>query len=513
MGACSSKSAHPADDSTAAAPGPHAHTKRSPAPQAHFALSSSAMSNADHFVERRGSELFLNGAKFRFASLNAPELLDGDCNGEFEVRDTFAALAAEGAFGTAVTRTYTLRIKSKNIGRGHINGWSNEWNDWMWDGGRLQEMDLVLAEAAKAGVKLIIPIINQDTGEDSNWVGSTADLTRYRYGLGSNDEARRVDWWTDHTMIESFKLIIDFLTNRVNSINGRRYGDDPTILAWETGNEMNHLGMRPAPASWTLVVAKHLKSRAPRTLVMDGSFARNDDPERCYPKEVLDSPDVDIISYHYYGDGDARRVKKDCEVARRHNKVFVAGEFGFFSKPSTYESFMKDLDSAGGAGSLVWSLRPHSARGGHKTHGEGDGIWSYHIPGWKDPAHREFDAREAPIVSSIRAASFKINGLRAPSQYPVPPAPSRPWLVQTRNGAAPAVAFQGAAWAHRYVVVVRGPGGEHEKEARDHTKEGEFAVELAREVHAAGGGQGVQVSVRGVSVDGVQGAESEALSL
>jgi len=130
MGACSSKSAHPADDS-AAARAPHARTKRAPAPQAHFALSSSAMSNAgawalycprtvqhadpvtpaDHFVERRGSELFLNGAKFRFASLNAPELLDGDCNGEFEVRDTFAALAAEGAFGTAVTRTYTLRVR------------------------------------------------------------------------------------------------------------------------------------------------------------------------------------------------------------------------------------------------------------------------------------------------------------------------------------------------------------------------------------------------------------------
>ena len=36
----------------------------------------------------------------------------------------------------------------------------------MWDGGRLHEMDLVLAEAAKAGVKLIIPLINQDTGEE-----------------------------------------------------------------------------------------------------------------------------------------------------------------------------------------------------------------------------------------------------------------------------------------------------------------------------------------------------------
>lgn len=444
----------------------------------------------------------------------------------------------------------------------------------------------------------------------SNWVGSTADLTRYRYGLGSNDEARRVDWWTDHTMIErcvrssllqscalvadspssparSFKLIIDFLTNRVNSINGRRYGDDPTILAWETGNEMNHLGMRPAPASWTLTVAKHLKSRAPRTLVMDGSFARNDDPERCYPNEVLDSPDVDIVSYHYYGDGDARRVKKDCEVARRHNKVCVPS---LLSLQHARASLTLEDGRSQVRRGRVWLLqqgepvrvvhegprlgrrcvpslsllvlslcrnprltrkdslqvparssgpcaRTRLAAGTRRTaratasgptvrslslslplplplsHLIADALHRPRadIPGWKDPAHHEFDAREASIVPYIRAASFKINGLRVPSAHPVPPAPSRPWLVQTRNG-APAVAFKGAAWAHSYVVVVRGPGGEHEKAVKDHTKEGELAVELAREVQAAGA-QGVSVSVRGVSVDGMQGAESEALSL
>jgi hypothetical protein len=54
--------------------------------------------------------------------------------------------------------------------------------------------------------------------------------------------------------------------------------------------------MRPAPASWTLLMAKHLRSRAPRHLIMDGSFARNDDPESCYHREVLESPDVDILS-------------------------------------------------------------------------------------------------------------------------------------------------------------------------------------------------------------------------
>lgn len=30
---------------------------------------------------------------------------------------------------------------------------------------------------------------------------------------------------------------------------------------------------------------------------------------------------VDIISYHYYGSGDIKRVKKDCELAKKHGKV------------------------------------------------------------------------------------------------------------------------------------------------------------------------------------------------
>ncbi|BGP53888.1 hypothetical protein JCM8202_006081 [Rhodotorula sphaerocarpa] len=514
MGACASKDAHTDDRDAATAAGPKQQQQvHSPPKMAAFALAETHTASRDHFVERKGSELFLAGKRFRFASLNAPELLDGDANGPFEVRDTFASLAAENAFGSAVTRTYTLRIKSPNIGRGHINGWHPEWNDWMWDEGRMKEMDLVLHEASKAGVKLIIPIVNQDTGDDSNWVGSTVDLIKYRYGLGNNHEARQIDWWTDHTMIESFKLILDFLLNRTNTCNGRRYGDDPTILAWETGNEMNWRGMRPAPPSWTLIVAKHLKSRAPRTLVMDGSFARNDDPEACYPKEVLDSEDVDIVSYHYYGSGDIRRVEKDCQVARRHGKVFIAGEYGFFDRPEEYSSFLRAVDKGGGAGSLVWSLRPHSARGGFKTHGEGNGIWSYHIPGWKDPQHPEFDAREAAIVPAIREASFKINGLKPPTARPVPSRPSKPWLARHPHG-GPAVCFSGSVWADRYQILVwpaEGGGDPHVKEVRDHTKEDHLAVHLGRESQACGGR--AQVSVRGVSVDGVAGEESEPLLL
>lgn len=71
------------------------------------------------------------------------------------------------------------QIRSKNVGRGHINGWNSSWGDWEWDSGRLQEMDRVLDSARRNGVRLIVPLLNQDYGDEStNWVGNHTDLIR-----------------------------------------------------------------------------------------------------------------------------------------------------------------------------------------------------------------------------------------------------------------------------------------------------------------------------------------------
>jgi len=66
---------------------------------------------SNSFVQRQGHQLLLDGKAFRFASLNAPELLDGECNREYEVTNTMETFGKEGAFGgVGVTRTYTLRV-------------------------------------------------------------------------------------------------------------------------------------------------------------------------------------------------------------------------------------------------------------------------------------------------------------------------------------------------------------------------------------------------------------------
>lgn len=283
------------------------------------------------------------------------------------------------------------------------------------------------------------------------------------------------------------------------------------------------------------MAAKHIKARAPKALVMDGSFAKTSERASCFPKEVLESPDVDIISYHYYGSGDIARAKEDCKLALSHDKVFVAGEFGFFDKPSDYERFLAILDKAGAAGALVWSLRPHSLKGGFKTHGEGNGIYSYRellpfllicvhshfaddeggadVPGWRDATHPEFDRREEEIVRYIREASFKMNGLKTPP-YPTPPGSSLFMDQQTQTW-PPRVSWTGAAWAKSYELIKLGPDGHEElsvRQVKDDTKENELWLQLLEDECAVEDGcDAVKVAIRPVGVDGHRGPLSNAL--
>lgn len=85
----------------------------------------------------KGQLVLEDGTPFRFASLNAPELLDGH---EFEVEDTMRTLAG---FGRRVTRTYTLKIKgtSPHFGdAGHITGWDHARGDWIYDEAKWQKV-------------------------------------------------------------------------------------------------------------------------------------------------------------------------------------------------------------------------------------------------------------------------------------------------------------------------------------------------------------------------------------
>ena len=61
------------------------------------------------------------------------------------------------------------------------------------------------------------------------------------------------------------------MLNRVNQYTGLKYKNDPTILAWETGNEINMVP-KTGISAWTDEISRHIKlTEGALQLVADGN--------------------------------------------------------------------------------------------------------------------------------------------------------------------------------------------------------------------------------------------------
>lgn len=165
---------------------------------------------------------------------------------------------------------------------------------------------------------------------------------------------------------------------------------------------------------------------------------------------------------------------------------------------------------------MVWSLRPHSASGGFKTHREDESNCAYHVPGWPAPEvlapnrvkPANWDEKEHKVIEYIRHASYSINRESVPQSFPVPCAPH---LWSNGNGS---VSWRGAAWAISYEVWLahvdaNGQHGEWQNVGRgivDAVEEGKCAFYLPPSSRGA-------VMIRGIGMDGAAGEWSNSINV
>ncbi|KAJ3146873.1 hypothetical protein HK101_002268 [Irineochytrium annulatum] len=146
-------------------------------------------------------------------------------------------------------------------------------------------LDNAIALAGKHDVRLIIPFID-------NWAywGGAKEFASYWAAPSSA-------FYTDVRIRDGFKSVLQYILARNNTVNGITYANDPTILGWETGNELQLANLGRLPAEWTSDIAKTLKALDPNHLVIDGSFGA----VVGWDSAVLSDPNVDIFTGHYYG--------------------------------------------------------------------------------------------------------------------------------------------------------------------------------------------------------------------
>jgi hypothetical protein len=341
-----------------------------------FNISTTAVkASSGGFITRRGTQLLLNGRPFRFAGTNMHWLPMGDnttfYTSQFQIND---GLATAREMGFTVVRSHDLGIST---------GCANciEPSLGVFNQVALAHDDYVIKAARDRGIRLIIPF----TDNYHYPAGGKHNFTDWRKISNENQ------FFYNKQVMQDFEKYISVLLNHVNVYTGVAYKNDPTIMAWETGNELQ------PPASWTSKISSYIKSIDKNHLVVDGS-ARVDPAAGTMAS-------IDIVSNHYYPRS-ISRFSSDAALAKKLGKAFIVGEFDWnkANGGDALDRFLAAIEARPSvAGDVFWELWPHNDYYGYVS---GQPKYMLHYPG--DTAAMRTSAQQ------LRTHAYKMRAMAIP---------------------------------------------------------------------------------------------------
>ncbi|MGH1573721.1 glycoside hydrolase 5 family protein [Methylobacterium sp. P31] len=242
----------------------------------------------------------------------------------------------------------------------------------------MQRIDRLLAEARKRNLKVIVAFLD--------FWGYTGGAQQMRSWYGSKDE--NTFFFKDPRVENDYKTWISFVINRVNSITGYRYKDDPTIFAWELMNEPQ--APLPLRGQWISAISSYVKALDPNHLVGSGEDRLNADN--------FAIATVDFVTWHgypkYYGVNVEQfndLITSNCGLAGKFGKPVLLEEFGYarsFDEPTqarVYETWLSNMrNDRNCAGWLIWRLVSRQDQGHYPpdtydqfdVHNDGGATWN-----------------------------------------------------------------------------------------------------------------------------------------
>jgi len=234
-------------------------------------------------VSVSGVRFMLNGVPFFYAGCN--NYYQMVYAADPELRPFVEEVQAEAA-GLELT---VLRTWAFNDG-------ASQWNALQTSPGVYQEyvfegLDHVLQLADQYGLRLILTLVN-------NW-DDYGGMNQYVAWSGTADD--HDDFYSDDSCRSWYKDHVSAILNRVNTLNGRVYREDPTIFAWELANEPR-CESDPTGATleeWIAEMSAHVKSIDATHLVTTGSegFYGPTGPDH-NPNGWMSLLGVDFIPHH-----------------------------------------------------------------------------------------------------------------------------------------------------------------------------------------------------------------------
>ncbi|GAA5932528.1 hypothetical protein JCM10213_005341 [Rhodosporidiobolus nylandii] len=219
--------------------------------------------------------------------------------------------------------------------------------------------DYVLYAAREYGLRVILPL----TDNYDYYHGGKYDFLDF---VGASRSNNGVLFYTSAAAIAAYGTYIQRSLSRVNQYTGISYAQDPTILAWETGNELGGYINSEAwpPASWTNQTIDFIRAIDTNHLILDGSLtlfrARSDGS---HAGQSSQRPRVDIVSDHGYP-RNLGILNTELGLATAANKAFVIGEYDWRTGGSvSLASYLSRIESSGSyLGDMIWNVMGHDSQ-------------------------------------------------------------------------------------------------------------------------------------------------------
>lgn len=260
-----------------------------------------------------------------------------------------------------------LRVMAGAEGEGQINGVPRVTPALQPQRGKfnaksLDGLDILLAEMGKRNMKAVVFFSN-----NWEWTGGFLQYLNWNGLIPDSVLRRKLTWDENRDYVSKFYSCapckedylkhLAYILNRTNKVTGKKYTDDPAIMAWELANEPRP--MRPAAneayAQWVGEAAAFIKSKDRNHLVTTGHEGEMGSESLPLFERIHADRNVDYMTIHIWpknwgwfkGDSiepyypevatkTANYINKHIPVARKLAKPLVIEEFGL---PRDHHSF------------------------------------------------------------------------------------------------------------------------------------------------------------------------------
>lgn len=307
------------------------------------------------FVTVQNGEFVENGRRFYFAGANNYYLI---YKSDLMVDEVYASALAMDlkvirAWGFLDGESKDGVVLQPSLGVYNENGF--------------KRLDHMIQRAGQLGLKLVIPFIN-------NW-NEFGGMNWYvqQTGGGSHDA-----FYTRVATKDAYKAYVAKVVNRVNTLNGIAYKDDPAVFAWQLANEPR-CSSDPSGdtlTAWVAEMSAYVKSLDSNHLVTvgDEGFYKKagasdwtmNGSEGVDWQNLLALTDIDYGTVHLYPDHWGKTAAWGTQWIRDHvrdakalGKPVVLEEFGLHDKSArnaVYAEWLAAFEEEGGHGTQFWIL-------------------------------------------------------------------------------------------------------------------------------------------------------------